>query len=391
MGYVGLSKRAGRLQCFYTEKFDSANGVVVRDVLRGMMMRWFPGDFAFITSGSLPGANGVHPRCTRCNCEPPRLDATSVGSSENADVEGAESEAEEVDYGFEVHRLGGGKPLDVPPLLLTAQRIGDADEASSHDKCKTMKRFFPAEDKLADAQAEGRSLRGPYDKKLAEEKMALLVQGGESSYRKAQFIEYDERKRGGGMHEKKSADIHVCLPATRLPGYNQNAYEELVAAMEAMKLLELALILHSWSSPRDPDLPIACDKAGLTLDQACLEGVCGPAGITSQAGRWRNCRARQYYAVLVLHAHISPVLMDLMLLSFNRGTQIQRWRLCHRKIVNFWGSPLRMGVETADRTKLAIQSEERRHSYLGFLPVRTYGFLVPVGKILFNSNSWILC
>ncbi|GJR31325.1 hypothetical protein Tco_1107557 [Tanacetum coccineum] len=37
------------------------------------------------------------------------------------------------------------------------------------------------------------------------------------------------------LHEKKL----LTVPAAQVPGYNQNAYEELVAAMEAMKLLEL--------------------------------------------------------------------------------------------------------------------------------------------------------
>ncbi|GKG29733.1 hypothetical protein Tco_0419631, partial [Tanacetum coccineum] len=43
---------------------------------------------------SVPGATA----------EPPRLDATSVGSSEDADVAGAESEAEEVDSGLKCKR-----------------------------------------------------------------------------------------------------------------------------------------------------------------------------------------------------------------------------------------------------------------------------------------------
>ncbi|GKG28030.1 hypothetical protein Tco_0406357, partial [Tanacetum coccineum] len=37
------------------------------------------------------------------------------------------------------------------------------------------------------------------------------------------------------LHEKKL----LTVPAAQVPGYNHNAYEELVAAMEAMKLLEL--------------------------------------------------------------------------------------------------------------------------------------------------------
>ncbi|GKD91892.1 hypothetical protein Tco_1371729 [Tanacetum coccineum] len=37
------------------------------------------------------------------------------------------------------------------------------------------------------------------------------------------------------LHEKRL----LTVPAAQVPGYNDNAYEELVAAMEAMKLLEL--------------------------------------------------------------------------------------------------------------------------------------------------------
>ncbi|GKE88822.1 hypothetical protein Tco_1566297, partial [Tanacetum coccineum] len=37
------------------------------------------------------------------------------------------------------------------------------------------------------------------------------------------------------LHERRL----LTVPAAQVPGYNQKAYEELVAAMEAMKLLEL--------------------------------------------------------------------------------------------------------------------------------------------------------
>ncbi|GJU61701.1 hypothetical protein Tco_1243536 [Tanacetum coccineum] len=40
------------------------------------------------------------------------------------------------------------------------------------------------------------------------------------------------------LHEKKL----LTVPATQVPGYNDNAYEELIAAMETMKLLELLIL-----------------------------------------------------------------------------------------------------------------------------------------------------
>ncbi|GJS27907.1 hypothetical protein Tco_0488527 [Tanacetum coccineum] len=54
------------------------------------------------------------------------------------------------------------------------------------------------------------------------------------------------------------------------PGYNQNAYEELVAAMEAMKLLELP---HIAQLERDQDYPIDVIMAGLTLARHATEGA----------------------------------------------------------------------------------------------------------------------
>ncbi|GJY84619.1 hypothetical protein Tco_0498645, partial [Tanacetum coccineum] len=140
---------------------------------------------------------------------------------------------------------------------------------------------------LADAQAEAESSRS-YAQKLAEEKMALLVKRVEGLLEKQEeklrklSIEYDEElyphilsaiaerrwlishglrlaamstlesqevKQSFGdvvkcalargkaeaveeLHEKKL----LTMPAAQVPGYNHNAYEELVAAMEAMKL-----------------------------------------------------------------------------------------------------------------------------------------------------------
>ncbi|GKG52734.1 hypothetical protein Tco_0549846, partial [Tanacetum coccineum] len=62
------------------------------------------------------------------------------------------------------------------------------------------------------------------------------------------------------LHEKKL----LTVPTAQVPGYNQKAYEELVTAMEAMKLLELP---HIAQLERDQDYPIDIDviMAGLTL------------------------------------------------------------------------------------------------------------------------------
>ncbi|GJU52588.1 hypothetical protein Tco_1226302 [Tanacetum coccineum] len=186
---------------------------------------------------------------------------------------------------------------------------------------------------LADAQAEAESSRS-YAQKLAEEKMALLVKNNhfaglddfrqrvegllekqEEKLRKLS-IEYDEElyphmlstiaerrwlishglrlaamstlesqevKQSFGdvvkcalargkaeaveeLHEKKL----LTVPAAQVPGYNQNAYEELVAAMEAMKLLELP---HIAQLERDQDYPIGVIMAGLTLARHATEGA----------------------------------------------------------------------------------------------------------------------
>ncbi|GJT08280.1 hypothetical protein Tco_0842742 [Tanacetum coccineum] len=186
---------------------------------------------------------------------------------------------------------------------------------------------------LADTQAEAESSRS-HAQKLAEEKMALLVKNNhfagldefrqrvegllkkqEEKLRKLN-IEYDEElyphmlsaiaerrwlishglrlaamstlesqevKQSFGdvvkcalargkaeaveeLHEKKL----LTVPAAQVPGYNHNAYEELVAAMEAMKLLELP---HIAQLERDQDYPIDVIMAGLTLARHATEGA----------------------------------------------------------------------------------------------------------------------
>ncbi|GJS83602.1 hypothetical protein Tco_0750143 [Tanacetum coccineum] len=67
------------------------------------------------------------------------------------------------------------------------------------------------------------------------------------------------------LHEKRL----LTVPAAQVPGYNDKAYEELVAAMEAMKLLELP---HIAQLERDQDYPIDVIMAGLTLARHASEG-----------------------------------------------------------------------------------------------------------------------
>ncbi|GJV28802.1 hypothetical protein Tco_1385250 [Tanacetum coccineum] len=68
------------------------------------------------------------------------------------------------------------------------------------------------------------------------------------------------------LHEKRL----LTVPAAQVPGYNQKAYEELVAAMEAMKLLELP---HIAQLEHDQDYPIGVIMAGLTLARHATEGA----------------------------------------------------------------------------------------------------------------------
>ncbi|GJQ92878.1 hypothetical protein Tco_0004017 [Tanacetum coccineum] len=163
---------------------------------------------------------------------------------------------------------------------------------------------------LADAQAEAESSRS-YAQKLAEEKIALLVkveqeransadykaschwamkylEGSKNNHfagldefcqRVEELLEKQEEKlrnscalaRGKAeaaeeLHEKKLLTVR----AAQVPGYNDNAYEELVAAMETMKLLELP---HIAQLERDQDYPIDVIMAGLTLARHATEGA----------------------------------------------------------------------------------------------------------------------
>lgn len=68
------------------------------------------------------------------------------------------------------------------------------------------------------------------------------------------------------LHENQM----LTVPAAQVPGYNENAYAELVAAMEKMKLLELP---HIAQLERDQDYPISVIMEGLTLARHTAEGA----------------------------------------------------------------------------------------------------------------------
>ena len=66
------------------------------------------------------------------------------------------------------------------------------------------------------------------------------------------------------LHEAKA--LNVAL--TEVPGYNASAYDELLQAMEGIKLLELP---HIARLERDQDQPISVIMAGLTIGRHILE------------------------------------------------------------------------------------------------------------------------
>ncbi|GKE22450.1 hypothetical protein Tco_1433962 [Tanacetum coccineum] len=251
--------------------------------------------------------------------EPPRLDATSVGSSEDADVAGAESEAGEVDSGLKRKRatsddsagtskrvrhvsLGGSTSTeeetpDAPPAL-AAKEVTEtpppdveatsnssapvthagqsppqtspltADDISRRDRETGPKAFegMPVDQLMGEfdmvtaqqaALAEAESSRS-HAQKLVEEKMALLVKV--------------EQERANSADYKASCHwaVKYLEGEEKLRKLSIEYDEELVAAMEAMKLLELP---HIAQLERDQDYPIGVIMAGLTLARHATEGA----------------------------------------------------------------------------------------------------------------------
>ncbi|GJU14773.1 hypothetical protein Tco_1142739 [Tanacetum coccineum] len=162
-----------------------------------------------------------------------------------------------------------------PPLNATggAGRARFASEAAS--SVQKEEEILLLKTTVCRAQAEAESSRS-YAQKLAEEKMVLLVKAEQeradaaeykaSCHWAVKYLEGEVKQSFGDvvkyalargkaeaveeLHEKKL----LTVPAAQVPRYNHNAYEELVAAMEAMKLLELP---HIAQLERDQDYPIA--------------------------------------------------------------------------------------------------------------------------------------
>ena len=76
-----------------------------------------------------------------------------------------------------------------------------------------------------------------------------------------------ERGKAQAMEELHEAKV-LTVALTEVPGYNAEAYGELLQAMEGMKLLELP---HIARLERDQDQPISVIMQGLTLECHSLE------------------------------------------------------------------------------------------------------------------------
>ncbi|GJY35539.1 hypothetical protein Tco_0420917 [Tanacetum coccineum] len=129
------------------------------------------------------------------------------------------------------------------------ERANSADyKASCHWAVKT----------VGEAEVKLRKLSIEYDEELYPHMLSAMLSQCALARGKAEAVEE--------LHEKKL----LTVPAAQVPGYNDNAYEELVAAMETMKLLELP---HIAQLERDQDYPIDVIMAGLTLARHATEGA----------------------------------------------------------------------------------------------------------------------
>ncbi|GKF89550.1 hypothetical protein Tco_0263513, partial [Tanacetum coccineum] len=147
------------------------------------------------------------------------------------------------------------------------------------------------------------------------------------------------------------------MPFIREGCYNNDkAYEELVAAMEAMKLLELP---HIAQLERDQDYPIDVIMAGLTLARHASEGAEGQPDYflkpdVAQLQVPIFARPRDILNPFALEREI-PLKESLeahaIRLAKKKGLA---WRLCYLRIVNSWGSLRRLEML---HTKLAGQSK----------------------------------
>ncbi|GJV30589.1 hypothetical protein Tco_1387037 [Tanacetum coccineum] len=291
---------------------------------------------------SVPGATA----------EPPRLDATSVGSSEDADVAGAESEAGEVDSGLkrkERHQLMTARarqrgveaisaslrgcrmlPVPTPDLVLRRfegfilwqvdQLMEEFDLVTAHIAALGWRslrtgfqvdaaRVYETDEGDPDCEDTSRSagfckfpvklslgcevLGGGVKEQticglvsFAREWRGLLEEEEEGSYANSvlsmmrsfpyMLSAIAERRWlyaigcACAMSNLESLEVKQSFGDVSEVCIGTVAYEELVATMEAMKLLELP---HIAQLERDQDYPIDVIMAGLTLARHATEGA----------------------------------------------------------------------------------------------------------------------
>ncbi|GJS07172.1 hypothetical protein Tco_0363968 [Tanacetum coccineum] len=253
----------------------------------------------------------------------PTLAAKEVAETPHPNVEATSDSSAPVTHAAQSPPQTGPKAFDGMPVdqlieefdMVTAQQaalVAQLRARFSNERSQSIQRdeeILLLKTQLADAQAEAESARS-YAQHLAEEKMALLVKVEQERADAAEYkascqwaVKYleggknnhfagldDFRHKVEGlleMQEEKLRKLSIdncqgrsgeellerrLLPSflAQVPGYNQKAYEELVAAMEAMKLLELP---HIAQLERDQDYPIGVIMAGLTLARHATEGA----------------------------------------------------------------------------------------------------------------------
>ncbi|GJU78940.1 hypothetical protein Tco_1276010 [Tanacetum coccineum] len=165
-------------------------------------------------------------------------------------------------------------------LLLKAQLVdAQAEAESSRSYAQHLARengtaWVKVEKKRADAAEYKASCHGP----VKEDKLRKLSIEYDEELYPHMLSTIAERRwlishglRLAAMSTLESQEVRQSFgDVGEVPGYNQKAYEELVAAMEAMKLLELP---HIAQLERDQDYPIGVIMTGLTLARHATEGA----------------------------------------------------------------------------------------------------------------------
>nr|GFA75450.1 transposase (putative), gypsy type [Tanacetum cinerariifolium] len=156
---------------------------------------------------------------------PLQRNVTCVDYSEAAGITRAESETEEVNSGLKRMRAtsgdGAGSSKRVRHVILgdSASTEGEAMDASPTPSRAKFRQGV--EERLEKQEGKVRKLSIEYDEELYPHLVSSIAD------HMAEAMEE--------LHENKL----LTVPAAHVPGYNKDAYEELVAAMEKMKLLEL--------------------------------------------------------------------------------------------------------------------------------------------------------